>query len=109
MKAANDNDRLPASLSSLPLFASDQQLAAAIVGKSNAANWIKRTLPILEARGFPRYDALHDGRPVLLVKRYYDTYLGLNASYVSTGAETAPEDPESWKKSRSIRRSTRRG
>lgn len=92
---ANDNEPSYASLSSLPLFATDKQLAIALVGRGRADIWMKRTLPILEARGFPRIDALHEGRPVPLVKRYYDNYLGANASYVSTGAST-PENPESW-------------
>jgi hypothetical protein len=105
---ANDNEALPTTLAALPLFATDQQLAVAIVGKGRAAMWVKRTLPMLEARGFPRFDALHEGRPVALVKKYYDTYLGVNASYVSTGAST-PEDPESWVKGHRTRKSTRRG
>lgn len=105
---ANDNEPLPSTLAALPLFATDQQLAMAIVGKSRSSMWMKRTLPILEARGFPRFDALHEGRPVALVKKYYDTYLGVNASYVSTGART-PEDPESWTTGHQSRRLKRRG
>lgn len=106
-RPANDNEKLITSLSALPLFATDQQLAVALVGKARAALWLKRTLPILEARGFPRIDALHEGRPVPLVKRYYDNYLGANASYVSTGAST-PENPESWTAGPRTRRSKRR-
>lgn len=104
---ADLTDPLTTSLSGLPLFATDKQLAVAIVGRARAALWLKRTLPILEARGFPHIDALHDGRPVPLVKRYYDNYLGVNASYVSRGA-SLPEDPDSWTAKPSTRRSRRR-
>lgn len=105
-RAANDNEPFRA-LDGLPMFATDSQLALAIVGKARSALWLKRTLPILEARGFPRIDALHEGRPVQLVKRYYDNYLGANASYVSTGA-SKPENPESWTAGPRTRRLKRR-
>lgn len=105
-RADNDNERFT-TLDSLPMFASDRQIATALVGRSNADLWLKRTLPILESRGFPRIDALHDGRPVPLVKRYYDNYLGANASYVSTGART-PENPEGWTENLRTRKLKRR-
>lgn len=105
-RADNDNEPFKA-LDGLPLFATDQQIAVALVGKARAALWLKRTLPILEGRGFPRIDALHEGRPIPLVKRYYDNYLGANASYVSTGART-PENPEGWNESPRTRRLKRR-
>lgn len=56
-------------LSNLPLFATDRQLAEAIVGKERATMWIKAVIPQLERKGFPRIDPLHDGRPVPLVRR----------------------------------------
>lgn len=106
MKAANDN--LPFKpLDALPLFATDQQIALAVVGRAKAETWRRRTLPILEARGFPRVDPLHEGRPTTLIKKYYDTYLGLNASYVPTGA-AEEEDPDSWLQGRRSRASKRR-
>lgn len=106
---ANDNKPSSiASLDKLPLFATDQEIAVAIVGRARAENWRRGTLPILEARGFPRIDALHNGRPVPLIKKYYDSYLGVNASYVSTGA-SVPEDPESWTTGPRSRRLKRRG
>lgn len=106
MKAANDN--LPfKTLDALPLFATDQQIAVAVVGRAKAETWRRRTLPILEARGFPRVDPLHEGRPTALIRKYYDTYLGLNASYVPTGA-AEEEDPDSWLQGRRSRASKRR-
>lgn len=50
-------------LSTLPLFATDDELAIAIVGKKRASEWKRGALIVLDARGFPKFDALHGGRP----------------------------------------------
>jgi hypothetical protein len=42
---------------------------------------MKAVIPVLERKGFPRIDPLHDGRPVLLVRRFYDGYLGITAGF----------------------------
>lgn len=67
------------ALSKLPLFATDQQLAVAVVGKSRAVMWVKSVIPQLERKGFPRIDPLHDGRPVPLVQKFYEGYFGITA------------------------------
>ncbi|KKX33993.1 hypothetical protein FDR95_05010 [Rhizobiaceae bacterium LC148] len=87
------------ALAKLPLFASDHDLAIAIVGKERAAMWIKTVVPQLERKGFPRRDPLHDGRPIPLVRRFYDAYFGITAGF----AATAPDGQErlgEWTKSR---------
>lgn len=85
------------SLSALPLFATDRQLAVAIVGKQRAAMWIKTVIPQLERKGFPRVDPLHDGRPVPLVVKFYDGYFGISAGlYAVDGEERLGE----WSKRR---------
>lgn len=76
--------------SKLPLFATDQQLAVAIVGKERATMWVKTVIAQLERKGFPRIDPLHDGRPVPLVKKFYDGYFGITAGF----AATAPDGEE---------------
>lgn len=86
-------------LSQLPLFATDQQLAAAIVGKDRASMWVKAVIPQLEKKGFPRIDPLHDGRPVPLVRRFYDGYFGIKASF-SAAAPDGGEDLSIWKRSK---------
>ncbi len=96
---ANDNGPTRASLDDLPVFATDRQLAVAIVGKERATMWVKTVIPQLERKGFPRIDPLHDGRPVPLVKKFYDGYFGITAGF----AATAPDGEErlgQWKKSR---------
>lgn len=85
------------ALATLPLFATDRQLAAAIVGKERAAMWIKTVIPQLERKGFPRVDPLHDGRPVPLVVKFYEGYFGITAGLaVVDGEERLGE----WKKRR---------
>lgn len=85
--------------SKLPLFATDKELAVAIVGKERASMWIKAVIPQLERKGFPRIDPLHDGRPVPLVKRFYDGYFGITAGF----AASTPDGEERlglWKRKR---------
>ena len=87
------------AFSNLPLFATDHQIAVAVVGKERAAMWVKAVIPQLERKGFPRVDPLHDGRPVPLVKKFYEGYFGITAGF----AATAPDGEErlgQWKRSR---------
>lgn len=89
----------PIRLDDLPLFASDQQIAEAIVGKDMAEKWIRERLPTLASKqGFPPIDAFHGGRPVKLVARFYDDYLGTGAR--SSSAPRGVEDVSAWKPSK---------
>lgn len=86
------DEKLPfKSLDKLPLFASDQELAIAIVGRKNATHWRKFVLPALERGGFPKVDTLHIGRAVPLVKRFYEHYFGL-----TLGWAMAPDGEKDW-------------
>ncbi|RVN81814.1 hypothetical protein [Sinorhizobium meliloti] len=91
-------------LSQLPLFATDQQLAVAIVGKDRATMWVKTVIPQLERKGFPRIDPLHDGRPVPLVRRFYEGYFGITAGF-NAAAPDGKENLGMWKARRRTRRS----
>lgn len=95
-------------LSKLPMFATDQEIAVAIVGKAKAADWRRGALILLEARGFPKVDALHGGRPVPLVRKWYSQYMALDASYVLQTLEPAKENPESWTRSKRQARDERK-
>ena len=81
MKPDNDNKLPFRALDALPLFASDREIAVAVVGKTRAAHWERHTLPLLETKGFPIVDALHRGRAVPLVRRFYESYFGLTAGF----------------------------
>jgi len=74
-------------LSQLPLFATDKDLAIAIVGNERAGMWVKVVIPQLEKKGFPRIDPLHDGRPVPLVRRFYDGYWGIAEGFAVPDGE----------------------
>jgi hypothetical protein len=68
-------------LARLPLFATDKEIAVAVVGKERASYWIKAVLPVLERRGFPAEDPLHTGRAVPLVRKFYEDYFGITAGF----------------------------
>ncbi|BEV44743.1 hypothetical protein [Afipia carboxidovorans] len=64
------------TLEDLPLFATEEQLASAIMGTGSLVAW-KNVVAKLEADGFPRIDGLHGGRYVPAVKRFYDDLYGV--------------------------------
>jgi hypothetical protein len=84
------------TLDDLPLFATDEQIAIAIVGEDRAGEWTSHALPMLEAKGFPQIDIMHQGRPIPLVKKWYDHYLGVKDGY-SYGDVDAEESKGEWK------------
>ncbi|TGQ71007.1 hypothetical protein EN829_001060 [Mesorhizobium sp. M00.F.Ca.ET.186.01.1.1] len=90
----------PLRLDDLPMFATDQELAQAIVGRENAERWMRDRLPTLSSRpGFPAVDDFHGGRPVALVRRFYEGYLGIAQSPLAAPGRA---DASEWKtKSRS--------
>jgi hypothetical protein len=81
------------TLDDLPLFASDQDLAVAIVGPERVAAFLD-ALPTLEKRGFPSKSATFGGRYVPLVKRYFEVTWG-NATVTPHGGVVVdrPEGP----------------
>lgn len=86
------------TLDELPLFASDRDIAEALVGKAAADKWVRERLPGLANKpGFPPIDPFHGGRPVPLVKKFYEHYLGVVAGVVK--AEIV-EDEGVWRRSR---------
>jgi hypothetical protein len=84
------------ALAKLPLFATDAEIAVAIVGKSRAEHWRKYVLPNL--RNFPKKDELQGGWPTPLVWKYYETYLALGEDFLSAGGP-GKEKLEVWTKS----------
>lgn len=87
---------LPVKLDDLPMFATDQQIVEAIVGKDKAEKWMRERLPALvKMPGFPAIDEFFDGRPV-----YFEDRLGKG----STVAPPGREDRSGWKTDKSKRR-----
>lgn len=59
----------------LPLFASDKELAAALLGGRSGA-W-RDLIPLYERRGFPKIDPVMGGRYTPAVKAFFDRDYGL--------------------------------
>ena len=84
------------TLEDLPMFATDLQIAEAIVGREKAEKWMRERLPALANKpGFPAIDDFHGGRPVALVARYYANYLGTSSSTMT--APPGKADASGWK------------
>jgi len=88
--------RQSVNLDRLPLFASEEQLSAALMGPGKMAEW-RQIAPLLERRGLPTVDGLLGGRYVPAIKAFFDRQYG-----VSEGApKQSPHMPAelgAWKK-----------
>jgi hypothetical protein len=83
-------------LDDLPLFATDGEIANAVVGLKRAEDWRRMVLPNMERiTGFPPFDVVHGGRYTPAVRRFYDWRPGLTMLALPLGQD-GPEDPESW-------------
>lgn len=96
----------PSPFDRLPLFATDDEIAIAIVGKSRASAWKRGALRLLDGKGFPPVDVLHGGRPVPLIRKWYNQYLGIDKSYIQ--APDGPENSDVWDRSKRERRDDRK-
>lgn len=98
MTPSNDNTPQFKALDNLPLFATDAELAVAIVGTRRAKQWLRDGFPVLATRpGFPSVDVFHGGRSVALVRRYYESYLGITHQPTAVTAGRG-EDWSQWSK-----------
>lgn len=61
----------PKTLDQLPLFASEEEISAAVLGPGKIVEW-RAIVPLLEGRGFPGIDGLHGGRYAPAIKAFYD-------------------------------------
>jgi hypothetical protein len=92
------------NLKSLPLFATDDMLGAALLGFARAQEW-RQIVPLLEGRGLPRIDALMGGRYVPAVRHFFDHLYGLD--HRDGGAPLAPDGVEDFSKWRNKQKSRR--
>ncbi|SFU39031.1 hypothetical protein SAMN02799631_00398 [Methylobacterium sp. 174MFSha1.1] len=68
-----------AAFDALPLFASDRDIAVALVGEDMAPTIIDM-MPVLERMGFPKPDPFFVGRYVPAVRQFLDHRYGLTAT-----------------------------
>lgn len=97
MNHANDNKTTTfKALDNLPLFASDKEIAVAVVGPKRAADWLRASFPkISTLRGFPSIDAMHGGRATVKVAKFYEGYIGATGR----GVNEMPDGGDSeWKR-----------
>lgn len=77
-------------LDSLPLYASDEQIGAAILGKARAKEWCVIALG-LERKGLPAVDPIHRGRFVPAVRQWYYARHGIGGLPLEKA-----DGPEDW-------------
>jgi hypothetical protein len=85
------------NLESLPLFAPDNMLGAALFGPDRVQEWCQ-TAPMLEARGLPKVDPLMGGRYKRAVVAFFDQQYGLDRDANPPLAPDGVEDFDSWKR-----------
>jgi hypothetical protein len=92
------------NLDSLPLFATDSLLGAALLGPEREEEW-RQIVPMLELRGLPKVDQLMGGRYVPAVCAFFDRRYGLDSSAANVPlAPDGVEDFDSWTNERRKRR-----
>lgn len=88
-------------LDSLPLFADDLAIGAALLGRKRAREW-RSLAPLYERRGLPKIDPVMGGRYVPAVKAFFDADNGLANKPVAT--PDGVENPGAWKQPIALRR-----
>ena len=78
----------------LPLFASDREIGAALLGFERACEW-KALAPLYEPKGFPKIDPIIGGRYVPAIKAFFDKQYELG-SIIPTASD-GTDRPETWK------------
>lgn len=92
------------SLDKLPLFASEEAVAGALMGPGRTAEW-RQIAPLLERRGLPTVDGLMGGRYTPALKAFFDREYGVHGD-TQVLAPHMPAELGAWKKNT---RSARRG
>jgi hypothetical protein len=85
------------NLESLPLFASDDAIGAALLGRERVAEF-KQIVPLLEARGLPKVDQLMGGRYTRAVIAFFDHQYGLDRGGDVPLAPDGTERFDQWRK-----------
>jgi hypothetical protein len=81
-------------LDTLPLFATDSELGAAVLGKKRAGEW-RQIAAHFEGKGLPPIDHLCGGRYVPAVKKFFDELWNVNAPG-TLPARDGTDKPEKW-------------
>jgi hypothetical protein len=85
----------------LPLFATDKELGAALLGPDRVPEWVQ-IAPLLEARGLPKIDDLMGGRYWPAVRAFFDHLYGMRQGEVPLASD-GTENFEQWRQKRKRR------
>jgi hypothetical protein len=85
------------SVESLPLFATDDALGAALLGPHRVPEW-RHIASLLETRGLPRVDQLMGGRYTRAVIAFSDHSYGLDCGGDVPLAPDGTENFEKWRR-----------
>jgi hypothetical protein len=91
------------TLTELPLFASDEDIAGALMGPGKGRVF-RAIVPLLERRGFPKYDGLMGGRYVPAVKAFFDREYDVSGPAQVSAPHVPARLGASWKKQATDRR-----
>ena len=83
-------------LESIPLFASEEQIAAAVLGGDRLQEW-RQMAQLLEQKGLPKIDQLMGGRYMPAVHAFFDRQYGLDRGANAPLAPDGVEDFDAWK------------
>jgi hypothetical protein len=89
------------TLDNLPMFASEEAIAGALMGPGKNAEW-RQIAPLLERRGFPTIDGLMGGRYTRAIKAFFDREYDVHGA-AQVSSPHAPAELGSWKKQRGVR------
>ena len=84
------------SIESLPLFATDDIIGAALLGADRVQEW-RQMAQLLEARGLPKVDQLMGGRYVPAIRAFFDHQYGLDRFSDAPLMPDGIEDFDGWK------------
>ena len=87
---------------SLPLFAADDVLGAALLGPARVQEW-QQIAPLLETRGLPKVDPQMGGRYTRAVIAFFDHLYGLDHGGDVPFAPDGVEDFAGWKRKQKSR------
>ena len=90
-------------LDKLPLFATEQQIATALLGPGKVEHW-RQIVPLLERRGFPTIDGLMGGRYTPAVRKFFDLDYRLGDHGQVASAPHTPAELGSWRSKKNARR-----
>jgi hypothetical protein len=87
------------TLEALPLFADEQSLSDAVLGRGQHSHW-RAVVALLERRGFPTIDGLMGGRYWPAVKAFFDREYDIHGASQVSAPETPADLGATWKKGR---------